>query len=57
LISFKYGQPIRLLLAHTGIEFEDKLYAWQGDNFDAGEWLADKHNLGLEFPNVSLPFN
>ena len=55
-ISAQYGQPIRLLLAHAGVEYEDKRYNIKGEapNFDRSEWLADKFNLGLEFPNVSI---
>lgn len=48
-------QPIRLLLAYTGIEYEDKRYnlieKGPGD-YDRSEWLNDKFNLGLDFPNV-----
>ncbi|KAI1306053.1 Glutathione S-transferase Mu 1 [Halotydeus destructor] len=43
------GQSIRNLLAHAGVEFEDKLYiAEQGRD----QWLADKATLGLDFPNL-----
>src|SRR2546430_1074756 len=40
------AQPIRLLLAYTGVDYEDKRYA------DFGEWMTDKHTLGLNFPNL-----
>ena len=42
------GQVLRLLLAYSGLEWEDKIYA------DAGKWFGagDKMNLGLDFPNL-----
>jgi len=48
-----YAQPIRLMLAHAGVEYEDKRYNIKGEapNLDRSEWLADKFNLGLDFPN------
>jgi glutathione S-transferase len=44
------------MLAHAGVEYEDKRYNIKGEapNFDRSEWLADKFNLGLDFPNVSI---
>ena len=48
------AQPIRLLLAHTGTEFVDKYYnCGPPPDFDRSEWLNEKFNLGLDFPNVS----
>lgn len=44
-------QPIRLLLAYTGTDYEDKRYNL-GPNFDRSEWLNEKFTLGLDFPNV-----
>lgn len=41
------GQPLRLLLSYTGLDFEEVQY----DNPD--KWFKeDKLNLGLEFPNL-----
>lgn len=45
-------QPIRLLLAYGGVEYEDKRYNF-GENYDRSEWLNEKFTLGLDFPNVS----
>lgn len=49
------GQSIRLLLAHAGVDYEDKRYNIKGEapNWDRSEWLTDKFSLGLDFPNVS----
>jgi glutathione S-transferase len=47
-------QPIRLLLAYAGVEYEDKRYnVGPAPDYDRSEWLNDKFNLGLDFPNVS----
>ena len=46
---------IRLLLAHTGTEFEDKRYNLKRINnneYDTSEWTEEKSSLGLPFPNV-----
>jgi glutathione S-transferase len=40
------GQYIRHLLAYTGIDFTEVQYS------NSDKWLNDKHNLGLEFPNL-----
>jgi len=41
------AQPIRLLLAYTGTEYDDKRYS------DPSEWFdSDKLSLGLDFPNL-----
>ena len=46
-------QPIRLLLAYAGVEYEDKRYTiGPAPEYDRSEWLNDKFNLGLDFPNV-----
>ena len=45
-------QPIRLLLAHAGVEYEDKRLKME----ERDSWLAEKPNLGLDFPNVSAMF-
>lgn len=45
--------PIRLLLKQAGIEYEEKLYSCSPPpNFDRSQWLNDKPNLGLDFPNL-----
>lgn len=41
------AEPIRLLLYYSKVEFVDKRYTKDND-----EWLQDKFNLGLEFPNL-----
>ncbi|KAI1305904.1 Glutathione S-transferase Mu 4 [Halotydeus destructor] len=46
-----YAQPIRLLLAHVGVEFEDKKYNMR-PNFSKSEFHDEKHTLGLDFPNL-----
>ncbi|XP_054167579.1 glutathione S-transferase-like [Oppia nitens] len=40
------AQPIRLMLAYTGTDYEDKRYT------SASDWSNDKHTLGLDFPNL-----
>ena len=55
VLRLQFAQPIRLLLAYTGTEFEDTRYSWKhvADNeFDSSEWLDVKFTLGLDFPNV-----
>ncbi len=47
------AQPIRLLLEHTGVEWEDKLYACgPAPDFDKTCWFGVKESLGFDFPNV-----
>jgi glutathione S-transferase len=48
------AQPIRLLLEYAGVDYQDKRYIC-GDastNYDRSQWLKEKFNLGLEFPNL-----
>ncbi|CAG0890649.1 unnamed protein product [Darwinula stevensoni] len=40
--------PIRMLLVHTGVDFEDKVYP----ETSRDEWLKDKESLGLPMPNL-----
>jgi glutathione S-transferase len=48
-------QPIRLLLAHAEVDYEDKRYNFgPAPEYDWSEWLNDKFNLGLDFPNVRI---
>lgn len=42
-----FGQQIRLLLEHTGTEFEDR-------KFSGDDWFEVKYKMGFDFPN--LPF-
>jgi glutathione S-transferase len=48
------AQPIRLLLAYAGAEFEDKRYVCGGaeTNYDRSQWNNVKNSLGLDFPNL-----
>ena len=50
------AEPIRMLLKHLNIEFEEKRYGF-GNESEASfpnldEWLAEKFTLGLDFPNL-----
>jgi len=46
-------QPIRLLLAYTGEEHEERLYhVGPAPDFDKSGWLNEKFHLGLPFPNL-----
>merc|ERR1712142_217392 len=48
------AQPIRLLLAHTGTDYEDKLLSCgPGPAFDKSCWFDNKYSFGLDFPNLS----
>lgn len=45
--------PIRLLLHHAQVEYEEKLYkCGPPPDFDRSDWLNDKFKLGLDFPNL-----
>lgn len=49
----QYAQYARLILASVGAEWEDKLYTCgPPPEFDRSQWLNDKPNLGLDFPNL-----
>lgn len=42
-------------MAYSGTEYEDKRYnIGPAPDFDRSEWLNDKQNLGLDFPNVII---
>ncbi|KAK4020175.1 hypothetical protein OUZ56_002169 [Daphnia magna] len=45
------AQPIRLLLAYTQTEYEDKRYV-VGPGYDKSCWFDVKYSLGLDFPNL-----
>ena len=54
---FQLAQPIRLLLEHTGTEYEEKIYdCGPAPNYDKSCWFDVKFSLGLDFPNVSARF-
>lgn len=43
----------RNLLVYKGVEFEDKQYKFgSAPDFDRSDWLKEKFNLGLPFPNL-----
>lgn len=45
--------PIRLLLEQANAEYEEKLYKCGGPpDFNRDQWLSEKFNLGLDFPNL-----
>ncbi|CAD5120138.1 DgyrCDS8716 [Dimorphilus gyrociliatus] len=47
------AQQIRLLLKYCNVEFEDKVYDFgPGPDRYSENWLKDKFNLGLDFPNL-----
>jgi len=57
-LLFKFAQPIRFILAYTGTEYDEKRYkqvvtSMEPITVDRSEWLNDKPNLGLDFPNVN----
>lgn len=48
-----FAAPIRYLLAYKEVEFEDKLYDFgPPPDFDRSEWLEEKFDLELDFPNL-----
>lgn len=47
------GASIRYILTFLNVPFENKLYnQGQAPDFDRSEWLNEKPNLGLDFPNL-----
>ena len=47
------AEPVRLLLAYSGVPWEDKRYQVGAPaQYDKSEWLAEKESLGLHFPNL-----
>lgn len=46
--------PIRLLLAYLGVDYEDKRYVLTKPPHSRDEWLAEKPNSDLDFPNVGV---
>ena len=48
-----FATTIRRLLIHLEIDFEDKMYTCgPAPTFDKSEWLNEKENLGLLFPDL-----
>ena len=46
-------EPIRLVLHYAGIDFVDKRYTYgPAPDYSRENWLSEKHNLGLPFPNL-----
>lgn len=51
------GQPIRLLLAYAGADFEEKRYATgPGPDYDQSEWLSEVAANKWRFAFPSLPY-
>ena len=47
------GEAIRLLLAHAGVEYDQKLYVCgEGPHFSRADWTDVKDSLSLDFPNL-----
>merc|ERR1712117_942559 len=47
------AQPIRLLLAYTETDYEDKLLSCgPAPGFDKSCWFDNKFSFGLDFPNL-----
>lgn len=49
------AQPIRYLLEHAGVEYQEKLYPTGGPpDFNRSEWHKEKadNQMGLDFPNL-----
>lgn len=47
------AHPIRMLLTHLGVDYEERLYhVTDAPEFDVSDWFNEKHNLGLDFPNI-----
>ncbi|CAF0817419.1 unnamed protein product [Rotaria sp. Silwood1] len=53
-----FAEPIRLALHYTKTPFTDKLYEQgEGPEYSREEWLREKPNLGLDFPNLPYLFD
>ena len=47
------AQPIRMLLEHTGTEYNEISYkCGPAPDFDKTCWFGVKETLGLDFPNL-----
>jgi glutathione S-transferase len=52
------GQPIRYLLKFANVDYTEKTYNFgPAPDFSRHEWLNDKFNLGLAFPNLPYVIN
>lgn len=55
------GAQIRALLYFCGVQFHDKrynaFYDEASQSWDRSEWLNEKENLGMEFPNLPYLFD
>ncbi|CAG9315288.1 unnamed protein product [Blepharisma stoltei] len=48
-----FAEPLRMLLTHFGVAFEDKQYVpGPAPDFDRSDWLSVKETLGMDFPNL-----
>lgn len=48
-----FAEPIRYLLAHADVSYEDKRYGFGSlPEPTREEWLQEKYNLGFDFPNL-----
>ncbi|CAG9315287.1 unnamed protein product [Blepharisma stoltei] len=48
-----YAEPLRMLLTHLGVAFEDKKYHYgPAPDFDKLDWFNVKETLGMNFPNL-----
>lgn len=44
---------IRYMFYYLGVDFEDKQYTvGAAPTYDKSGWLADKHTMGFDFPNL-----
>lgn len=47
------AQPVKLLLAYTGTDYEDRqLSCGPAPDYDKSCWFDNKYSLGLDFPNL-----
>jgi len=48
-----FGDAPRLLLLYSKVDFQDKRYPLgPAPDYERKEWLQDKYNLNLDFPNL-----
>ncbi|CAF1209918.1 unnamed protein product [Adineta steineri] len=52
------AEPIRLALHYSNTPYTEKFYEQgEGPEFSREEWLSEKQNLGLDFPNLPYLFD
>jgi len=53
------AQPVRMILCHCGVDFEDKQYNClkTETGFDSSCWYDVKHTLGMQYPNLPYFFD